>query len=137
MRLVLDTNVLVAAFISHGACHELLEHCVLHHEIVLSTAILDEFRRTLTRKFGFTSDEVGEAVRLLRSRAVLVQPAQPARRICRDADDDWVLATALSGDCRCLVTGDEDLLELREYQGISIVSPGAFWQFESAVGKTE
>lgn len=44
MKIVLDTNVFIAAFISHGACHELLEHCAIRHEIILSPFIYDEFK---------------------------------------------------------------------------------------------
>ncbi len=39
MKIVLDTNVLIAAFISHGTCNELLEHCALNHEVILSPFI--------------------------------------------------------------------------------------------------
>ena len=53
MKLVLDTNVLVAAFISEGVCHELLEHCFLKHEVVLSNRILKELDETLQKKFKF------------------------------------------------------------------------------------
>jgi predicted nucleic acid-binding protein len=61
VKLVLDTNVLVAAFITHGVCNELLEHCALHHQIILSSHIMEEFRRVLTRKFTFSQHEVEEA----------------------------------------------------------------------------
>jgi len=47
MKVILDTNVLVAAFIAHGACHELLEHCAIRHDVVLSRFILDEFKGVL------------------------------------------------------------------------------------------
>jgi len=131
MKIVLDTNVLVAAFIAHGACHDLLEYCAVRHVLVLSKAILNEFSDVLTKKFSFTVAETRHAVRLLKSRATLVQPAQLPLSVCRDPDDDAVLATALAGDCQCLVTGDNDLLELGEYQGVRVVSPRAFWEFES------
>lgn len=130
MRLVLDTNVLVAAFIAHGACHEVLEHCALHHDIVLSESLLDEFQSVLTREFGFARSEAAEAAALLRSRAVVIQPARLPERVCRDADDDKVLAAALAGDCTCIVTGDHDLLDLGEYRSIAIVSPNAYFRFE-------
>ncbi|HEX9670444.1 MAG TPA: putative toxin-antitoxin system toxin component, PIN family [Thermoanaerobaculia bacterium] len=48
---------------------------------------------------------------------------QPA---CRDPDDDWVLATAVAGEAEVIVTGDGDLLDLRSYRGIAILSPRAF-----------
>ncbi len=44
MKVVLDTNVLIAALISRGACADLLEHCVLRHTIVSSDVILSELR---------------------------------------------------------------------------------------------
>jgi putative PIN family toxin of toxin-antitoxin system len=137
MKIVLDTNVLVAALIAHGTCAELLEHCATHHVLVLSKPILDEFRGTLSRKFAFTPAETRQAVGLLRSRAALVQPARLPQSVCRDGDDDAVLATAIAGACQCLVTGGQDLLTLGEYQGVRIVSPGAFWEFENITAEPD
>ncbi|MFH1023555.1 MAG: putative toxin-antitoxin system toxin component, PIN family [Planctomycetota bacterium] len=130
MRLVLDTNVLVAAFISHGVCHELLEHCALRHEIILSEPILAEFERILVEKFGFGPTEIRQAVRLLRSRAAMVTPARLAAPVSRDSDDDVVLATALVGGCDGVVSGDRDLSDLESYQGMRIMTPTQFWAFE-------
>ena len=131
MKIVLDTNVLIAAFIAHGACNELLEHCALNHEIVLSPFILDEFRNKLVDKFGFTSREAGGAVRLLKSRCQTVTPPPLDKPTCRDPDDDNVIAAALAAACDCIVSGDRDLLALAKPFGIPIVSPAKFWEFES------
>ena len=49
MRIVLDTNILIAAFIARGSCNELVEHCVVHHDLVLSKPILGEFRNVLAK----------------------------------------------------------------------------------------
>lgn len=127
MKLVLDTNVLIAAFVAHGMCNELLEHCAINHEIVLSAFILNELRDALFRKFGFSRREVHDVVQLLKSRAILVTPQKLREPICRDPDDDHVLGTAIAGKCECIVTGDKDLLDLRCVQGIAIISPSAFW----------
>ena len=67
MRLVVDTNVLIAAFISHGACSEFLEYSVLNHEVVLSNFILEELKEKLTDKFKFSIQETNGVVRLLKS----------------------------------------------------------------------
>jgi putative PIN family toxin of toxin-antitoxin system len=75
MRVVLDTNVLIAALITRGVCADLLEHCVLHHVIVTSGHILGELRDHLLGKFKYTSEEADEAVALLRTRLELVSPA--------------------------------------------------------------
>ena len=130
MKLVLDTNVLIAGFISHGTCNELIEYCALNHEVVLSVFILQEFRQKLIHKFGFTTREAEDAVHLLESRFEVVTPVKLARPVCRDAEDDQVIGTALAGKCECIVTGDKDLLDLRSVQRIRIVSPSSFWAFE-------
>ena len=51
MRFTLDTNVLLAAFATHGLCEALLETCLVGHEIVTSDHILAELRRHLIGKF--------------------------------------------------------------------------------------
>lgn len=130
MRIVLDTNVLLAAFIAHGACSDLLEHCALKHTIVLSPFILNEMTAKLTRRFGFTAAEAEEVVRLLKSKAEIVTPAPLPRRICRDHNDDAIIATALSGGCDCIVTGDKDLLVLKHVKRLPIIQPSHFWKFE-------
>ena len=132
MRIVLDTNVLIAAFIARGMCRELLEHCVRHHKLVTSEFILNEFREKLTGKFKFTSAEANAAAALLQTRMIVVDPTGLNSPVCRDADDDNVLATAAAGNCDCIVTGDKDLLVLRRFSGIDIVSAGDFLEYEAS-----
>lgn len=130
MRVVLDTNVLIAAFISHGTCHEILEHCLHHHQLVTSSFILEEFGEKLRMKFGYLSREVREAVRILRLGMEVVEPPPLAAPACRDRDDDNILAAAIAGNCHCIVTGDRDMLELKRHEGVVIVSPQEFWRLE-------
>ena len=127
MRLLLDTNVLVAAFIARGACAELAEAALAGHQVVSSEALLREFQTTLTGKFKIAPERAAEAAALLRSRVQLVEPDLPQPPLCRDPDDDLVLGAAAAGTCRCLVTGDKDLLVLGEYRGVAIIPPRLFW----------
>ena len=131
MKIVLDTNVLIAAFISHGACHELLEHCAIRHEIILSPFIYGEFKEKLNGKFGFTKKEADAAIRLLKSRCISVRIKGLPEAVCRDQDDDNIIATAIAGKCDCIITGDKDLLMLEIVEGISILPPGDFWEYEA------
>ena len=73
MRIVIDTNVLIAAFISHGVCNELLEHCVINHDVILSKFILGELKEKLTAKFKFTTREANAVVSLLDHAAQLLE----------------------------------------------------------------
>lgn len=97
MRIVLDTNVLVAAFIARGVCHELFEYCAQRHTLVTSDFVLEEFSRKLVEKFKRTSEVTDEATTLLRSRMEVVTPAGLDAPVCRDEDDDNILALARHG----------------------------------------
>jgi uncharacterized protein len=130
MKIVLDTNVLIAAFISHGTCNELLEYCAVNHEVILSAFILGELKDKLVRKFGFATHEADSVVQLLTSKCAVVTPLAPAEPICRDPDDDKIIGTAFAANCECIVTGDKDLLELRRVKGVRIISPSDFWTME-------
>lgn len=52
MKIVLDTNVHIAALITRGVCSDLLEHCIQYHEIIASEFILSELHRNLSKKFN-------------------------------------------------------------------------------------
>jgi putative PIN family toxin of toxin-antitoxin system len=131
LRLVLDTNVLIAAFVARGVCHELLEHCRREHEVVASAFILDEFRNKLRGKFGIRAKEADQAARLLKSAFEWVKPPALPEPACRDPDDDAILATALAGNCKAIVTGDKDLLILDPWRDLRILAPRDFWAFEA------
>lgn len=133
MRAVLDTNVLIAALISRGVCADLLEHCVLHHQLVSSEHILGELRAHRAGKFKYSTEEANEAVALLRMRLELVSPGALTQPVCRDPDDDLILATATAGSARCIVTGDKDLLVIQRFHGVEIMRPSQFADFEARV----
>ncbi len=131
MKVLLDTNVLIAAFISHGTCAEVLEYCVLKHDLISSKPLLLEFQEKLKSKFQFSRSEIKQAVRLFTPVLQIVVPQKLESRICRDPDDDLVLATAWAGKCKCILTGDKDLLDLKTFQSIDILLPGDFWRYEA------
>ena len=137
MRIVLDTNILIAAFISHGACADIFEHCVRYYEIVASEFIFTEFFNKLTTKFEIPAPEVKKAVQLLRSLIQVVVPLNLGARVCSDSKDDPVLGTAIQGNCQCIITGDKDFLALKKYRGIDIISPRNFWEHENKVFESE
>ena len=130
MRVVLDTNVLVAAFVARGVCADLFERVIADHELVLSPQILDEFDRVMTSKLPFDQTRVERALALFRRVGRIVTPETLEEPVCRDRDDDAVLALARSAGATCLVTGDDDLLILESFEQIQIISPRAFLTFE-------
>lgn len=130
MIILLDTNVLIVAFVAHGFCHELLEHCVRQHSLITSAFIIEEFRDKLSHKLKYKPEAINQAIELLLSRMKVVEPTPLKQRICRDPDDDNVLAAAIAGKCDCIITGDKDLLVLKEYEGIEILRPNDFREYE-------
>jgi len=111
------------------------EHCALNHDVVLSDFILNELHDKLTGKFKFVAREAKAVVRLVMSRARVVPISPLDASMCRDPDDDAIIATAIAGQCRCIITGDKELLDLKTVNRIHVISPGAFWEFELTGGE--
>ena len=123
--MLLDTNVLVAAFVTEGICSRLLARGrKKQFDLVSCPFILQEFERVLNTKFRLSKSDLREVLQVL-SEAIqsIVQPAVMVKGACRDPDDDGILACAATAEVDYLVSGDKDLLELKMFRGIRIISP--------------
>lgn len=125
MRLVLDTNVVVAGLVAQGLCHELISEHLPRHEGVLSEELWDELVRTLREKFGLEPGQM-PFLDLYRRHATWVEPVALEHPVSRDPSDDPVLATAVAGGAEALVSGDDDLLVLGSFERVQILSPREF-----------
>ena len=125
MRLVVDTNVIVAGLVAEGLCRDILKRRVPACELFTSRALLDELGETLRKKFGVHPQDL-PLLQLYADAAILVKPKPLPKQVCRDPDDDEVLATALAAQADIILTGDDDLLTLGEFRGIQILSPRQF-----------
>ncbi|MEX2240172.1 MAG: putative toxin-antitoxin system toxin component, PIN family [Burkholderiales bacterium] len=129
MRLVLDTNVVIAALLWKGPPHEVLGSVVEGHARCYSSqALTDELARALQyAKFRQRLSEEGVSPQDLVDRymrlAKLVVAADIGSTVTGDPDDDHVLACALAARADMIVSGDVRLLNLKAYQGMPIVSP--------------
>ena len=130
MKVVLDTNVLVAALATRGMCAELVEHVLAQHEFAADDNLIGEVERVLRGKLRAPADRVQAVVTLMRTHATLLTPDALGVPVCRDSDDDRILALCRAFKADVLVTGDADLLALHPWEGIPIVAPRNFWQFE-------
>ncbi len=132
MRVVLDTNVLLAAFATHGLCDLVLADCLQSHTLIISEPLLTEFDHHLAGKFKIPPSQAAEIIRFLRSQSTIVEPAEVVAVACRDPEDLMVLGTALAGNADCIVTGDNDLLVVHPFLKVAILSPRDFYQRISA-----
>jgi uncharacterized protein len=126
MKVILDANVVIAAFAARGLCESVLELCLHGHEIVLSEGVLDEILLNLRQKIRLPASVVSEIGEFLREHSSMFEPASFPLDLCRDPDDVKILGLAVSANADFIVTGDKDLLVLNEFRGIPIITPRAF-----------
>lgn len=130
MRLVLDTNVVVAGLLWAGTPRRLLDRTLDEgFTLYSSPALIDELTHTLhyqkfvqrIERFGTTPSAL---VAQYSALVTLVSPTQVPRVIEHDVDDDQVLAAAAAAQADLIVSGDrKHLLPLGSYAGIAIVTP--------------
>ncbi len=130
MKVVLDTNVLVSGIFWGGAPLKILDLWKKRKlELLASAPILDEYLRTIQRLADKAArpDLYRAWALLLPSRLKLVS-VKKSFRLCRDADDDMFIDCAITGKAHYIVTGDRDLLVLRQVMNVRIISPNQFLQ---------
>lgn len=134
MRVVLDTNVLVSAFISkRGHSANILDIVTTFEEmtLVLSDEILEEFEDVMAReevreRFDYSAAEINEFASAIRSVAEIVKVKSNFRLMEEDPKDDMVLNTAYDGRATYIVSGDGHLQNLKKFRSIRVVSPRRF-----------
>lgn len=122
MRVVFDTNVLVSALVFPGGRGEeaLLRILAERDSLILSKAILDELLGVLARKFARDAEELSRVAVFLAEVSTLVKPARRVK-VLRDDPDNRILECAAAGRAGLIVTGDEALLALGEFEGVRVV----------------
>jgi putative PIN family toxin of toxin-antitoxin system len=128
VRLVLDTNTAISGLLWHGTPGKLIDAAHTKSATLCTSAILlDELRGVLTRaKFAKQLEARGlNAIDVFDGYAALTTIVVPAiihPTIVNDPSDDAVLACALGAKAELIVSGDRHVLDLKEYQGIPIVT---------------
>ncbi|MEI7636995.1 MAG: putative toxin-antitoxin system toxin component, PIN family [Syntrophus sp. (in: bacteria)] len=128
MRVVFDTNVLVAAFLTEGLCSGLLVRARKQaFSLVLCDDIIREFEGVLMKKFKLTTTDISEISAIVsEATSEILHKLSPIPNICRDTNDDMIIACAIDGTADYIVIGDEDLLILKNYKDIVIINPRNF-----------
>jgi uncharacterized protein len=142
VRAVLDTNVLIAALLWRGPSHVLLEYVRAGTvSLVSSPALLAELADVIARaKFDAilvrSSTSRERALEQVRQLAEVIEPPPLPKPVCRDPDDDPVLALAIAAKVELIVSGDDDLLSMGSFGGIAIVAPSAALARVNAIVKS-
>jgi putative PIN family toxin of toxin-antitoxin system len=132
MRVAVDTNLLVSYLIAHRSpIAEVVDVYLARGDFVLLTShpMLEELDRVLQypRLYRYYDEQTRiRFVALAASLGEIVDLPHEVPRICRDPDDDWIIACAVAGDADVIVSGDRDLLDLIQVNRIPILSARQF-----------
>ena len=134
LRAVLDTNVLASGFRGYGDERSTPGEILRRWSngafaLVISEVILDELRRTFADRYfaeRLSAQQQAGNIELLRREAQVVPITHELHGIATHPEDDLILSTALSARADVLVTGDRQLLRLRQCEGVAILSPRGF-----------
>ncbi len=137
LRVVIDANIFVSALIRpQGPPGHILTRFVNDHafQLVLSPPIVEELRRCLQypkirRYLAFTPEDIDRWVTALTLLADPVMSTKRLRVVPEDPDDDQYLMAAIEGRAQFIVTGDAHSLNIRQYEGVRIVTARAFLQY--------
>jgi putative PIN family toxin of toxin-antitoxin system len=128
MRVFLDTNVLASAVATRGLCADVFREVLGRHELVTCEVVLRELRDVLVNKFGVSKDMAGDVQEIVREDAILAASGAVVEAQIKDKGDLPILSAALAARADVFVTGDKELVRLRELEGMPILSPRAFWE---------
>jgi len=96
------------------------------HQLIVPEVVAEEVRRVLVQKIRVSDDDLASFEAVLERCEIVQRSDTPSPIPIRDPDDELVLASAIAGRCRILVTGDDDLLSVAQESPIPILSPRAF-----------
>jgi len=128
MRVVIDTNVFVSSFFG-GNPRKIIDLWKREKIILcLSNAVLDEYIDVL-RRIGLKDEDELEELLSLFSRGfnILFTTKTPKLKIIQnDPDDDKFIECAVALKAKAVITGDREVLAMKEYMGIRILTPQQF-----------
>lgn len=133
MRIVVDTNVVASAVLFGGKPGALIRFILKHAVSAVATQeIIAEYQSTIDslfqkyngRELFFSADSIYSAMEII--------PAQTRVDVCRDPDDNKFISCAIDGQCYYIVSGDKDLLTLKEYSDVKIVTVAEFFGLMNA-----
>lgn len=128
MRIVIDTNVVASAIFFGGRPRDLLEELFNKRiDAVVSPEILAEYKETFEELCArYPQKTVRVPLTEIAAACQIVLPKQHFE-ICRDPDDDKFIDCAVEADCIYIVSGDKDLLVLKQFQDVEIVTVAEFF----------
>ncbi|MBI4971918.1 MAG: putative toxin-antitoxin system toxin component, PIN family [Candidatus Omnitrophica bacterium] len=129
MKVVVDTNVLISAFLTRGTSKEVLDFVLSEKICFVSPYILDEFKRILfSRKFEFPASLIEKFVSHICKFSIISKEDPGLEVDSPDPNDRKILALCQTIKADIFVTGDAELIALKKIGSTHIVRPVDFWK---------
>lgn len=123
VKVVLDTNIFISALVYGGVPEKVLRMILTKElQVVISPVLQAELTDIITKKFPLSLVDMYLLKEEMEKSFIIVNPHMDLD-VVRDNDDNRVLEAAVEGDCEFIITGDQDLLQLKQYKKIKIVTP--------------
>jgi uncharacterized protein len=125
MKIVIDSNVFVSSFFWGGNPREVFERVINgFDELYITDEILKEIMSVMSgNKFDINKNEIEDYIKIIEKYSKNIVSRNIPESISRDKSDDKILQCGLDGNVDYIITGDKDLLVLKEYETIKIISP--------------
>jgi len=126
-HVVIDTNVMVSAYLGGSLEAIIFAWRAGKFALIVSNQVVSEYLDVLSRpKFKIAHDELDDFAALILSKAEFVLPEKSIDAVEADPSDNKFIEAAVAGQADYIVSGDKHLLDLKEFQGISIIAPRIF-----------
>ena len=131
MKVTLDTNFLISATQwDYSVSYKLLQKLIRENaEIFTTEEILTEFKEILAREFQRDADYIENIIDKLFQFMSLVKPEEKVSIVTSDPDDNKIIECAITSSSDYIITYDNHLLSLKEFQGIKIIKPEVLLSF--------
>ena len=128
MRLVLDTNIIISSFFWGGNPRKIMTRIINGKDtLVVSNEILQEVFFVMSRpKFNVSRQGIIHFIGSIEEVASRVTTLGTIQGVCRDSDDDKILECAVLGGVDFIISGDNDLLSLKKFQEIPILTASEY-----------
>jgi len=132
MKVTLDTNILISSTFWDGDSNKILNKVENNKiELILSEELIKEFTKVLNyeeikNKIRDKSLEMNRTVEKIISLSKIVAPLTKFDIVSEDHDDNKIIECAVEGNVNYIITNDNHLLKLKEFQEIKIITPVEF-----------
>ena len=127
MRILIDTNILISGLFFGGLQKKLLAELDENFNVCVNEKILSEYNQQIDKKISNPKYNLNEKIREKFFSSLKSFEIKSDLKICRDPDDDKFINCAIDAKAIYIVSGDNDLLTIKNFAGIEIVTAREFY----------